>query len=89
MKLDGIKDFQWSPTEPIIAYWVAEKGQTPGRVAIMKVPEKHDLRSKNMFNLAEASIHWQKSGENLCFKVDRYAKKKEEKEGEIKYSVSL
>ncbi|VDO99458.1 unnamed protein product [Soboliphyme baturini] len=86
LRIDGIRDFQWSPSAPFLAYWVAEKNQAPGRVALMKIPEKIDVRSKNMFNMAEASIYWQKSGDNLCFKVDRYGKKKEEKDGEIKYS---
>lgn len=86
VKLESVRDFQWSPNQPIFAYWVAEKGNNPGRVAIMNVPEKVTLRSKNMFQLADASIHWQKSGDNLCFKVDRYSKKKEGEDGEIKYS---
>uniref|UniRef100_A0A5S6QXC5 Eukaryotic translation initiation factor 3 subunit B n=1 Tax=Trichuris muris TaxID=70415 RepID=A0A5S6QXC5_TRIMR len=86
MTIEGIRDFQWSPTQNYIAYWVAERDQAPGRVALMKVPEKTDLRSKNMFNMAEAVIHWQKSGDNLCFKVDRYGRKKEEKYGDVKYT---
>lgn len=67
---------------------MAEKGHNPGRVAVMKIPDHVDVRSKNMFNLADASIFWQKSGENLAFKVERYGKKKEEKD-EVKYSVSV
>jgi len=51
----------------------------------MKIPNHEDIRSKNMFSLADASIFWQKSGENLGFKVERYGKKKDEN-GEIKYS---
>ncbi|KRY02007.1 Eukaryotic translation initiation factor 3 subunit B [Trichinella pseudospiralis] len=86
MPIEGIRDFEWSPTDDHLAYWVSERGHAPGRVALMKLPEKLDIRSKNMFNMAEATIYWQKCGDNLCFKVDRYAKKKEEKCGEIKYS---
>ncbi|KRY61507.1 Eukaryotic translation initiation factor 3 subunit B, partial [Trichinella britovi] len=87
MPIEGIRDFEWSPTDDHLAYWVSERGHAPGRVALMKLPEKLDIRSKNMFNMAEATIYWQKCGDNLCFKVDRYAKKKEEKCGEIKYSI--
>jgi len=85
IKIDNIRDFQWSPSDNVFAYWVAEKEHNPGRVAVMKIPDHIDIRSKNMFNLADASIFWQKSGENLAFKVERYGKKKEEKD-EVKYS---
>ena len=33
-------------------------------------------------------MHWQKSGDFLCVKVDRYSKVRKEKH-DIKYSVSL
>lgn len=39
-----------------------------------------------MFNVADCKIHWQKAGDYLCVKVDRYAKIKREK-GDVKYSV--
>ncbi|KAF4519211.1 hypothetical protein B566_EDAN015317 [Ephemera danica] len=38
-----------------------------------------------MFNVADCKIHWQKSGDHLCVKVDRYSKVKKEK-NEVKYS---
>uniref|UniRef100_A0A915J7W6 RRM domain-containing protein n=1 Tax=Romanomermis culicivorax TaxID=13658 RepID=A0A915J7W6_ROMCU len=84
-KIDNIRDFQWSPQQNVIAYWVAEADQRPSRAAILSVPDKEELRSMNTINLAEASIHWQKSGDNICFKADRYGKKKVEND-ETKYS---
>lgn len=47
-----------------------------------------ELRTNNLFNVADCKIHWQKSGDYLCVKVDRYSKIKKEK-GEVKYSVSI
>lgn len=41
-----------------------------------------------MFNVADCKIHWQKVGDYLCVKVDRYAKIKREK-GDVKYSVRI
>ena len=35
-------------------------------------------------------MHWQKNGDYLCVKVDRYSKsKKVEETGQMKYSVSF
>lgn len=49
---------------------------------------RREIRANNLFNVADCKIHWQKNGDFLCVKVDRYAKSKKEK-GEVKYSVSL
>ena len=48
-----------------------------------------EVRAKNLFNVADCRMHWQKSGDYLCVKVDRYSKLKKEKTIETKYSVSL
>ena len=33
---------------------------------------------KNLFSVADCKMHWQKSGDYLCVKVDRYSKLKRE-----------
>ena len=43
------------------------------------------VRTKNLFNVADCKMHWQKCGDYLCLKVARYAKAKREK-NEVKYS---
>lgn len=43
------------------------------------------VRSKNLFNVASCKMHWQKCGDYLCVKVERYTKAKREK-NEVKYS---
>lgn len=43
------------------------------------------VRTKNLFNVADCKMHWQKCGDYLCVKVARYAKAKREKT-EVKYS---
>lgn len=48
---------------------------------------RNEIRAKNLFNVADCRMHWQKSGDYLCVKVDRYSKVKKEKSIE-KYSVS-
>ena len=51
----------------------------------MEVPSRSEIAYKNLFNVADCKIHWQKSGDYLCVKVDRYTKIKKEK-NETKYS---
>jgi len=85
LKIPGIRDFSWSPTDNIIAYWVAEDKDVPARVTLMEFPNRNEMRSKNLFSVADCKIHWQKSGDYLCVKVDRYAKVRKEK-NECKYS---
>lgn len=47
---------------------------------------RNEIRNKNLFNVADCKIFWQKSGDYLCVKVDRFAKRKEKTEQ--KYTVS-
>jgi len=85
VKIPGIQDFNWSPTENVVVYWVAENNDVPAKVSIMAVPSREEIRSKNLFNVAKCETIWQKNGDYLCVKVARYTKAKREK-NEIKYS---
>lgn len=76
IKIPGIRDFSWSPTDNVIAYWVAEHKDVPAKVTLMEIPNRNEIRNKNLFNVADCKIHWQKSGDYLCVKVDRYSKVK-------------
>jgi len=78
IKVPGMKDFSWSPTENILSYWVAEDKDVPARVVLLQLPSRSEVRVKNLFSVASCKIHWQKSGDYLCVKVDRYSKLKRE-----------
>ena len=41
--------------ESALAYWVMEKPNQPARVAIMAIPSRENLRTKNLFNVADVS----------------------------------
>ncbi|ESN92191.1 hypothetical protein HELRODRAFT_157973 [Helobdella robusta] len=84
VKIKGLRDFSWSPTDSILAYWTSEERDTPARVTLVDVPSYNTLCAKNLFTVADCRMHWQKSGAYLCVKVDRYKSKKEEKET-VKY----
>lgn len=86
IKIPGIRSFSWSPTNNIIAFWVAEETDVPAKVTIMEIPKKREVRNKNLFNVADCKIHWQKSGDYLCVKVDRFTKsRKDKKDADVKF----
>lgn len=37
-KIPGIRDFCWSPTDNVLAYWVAEDKDVPARVTLLEIP---------------------------------------------------
>ncbi|EDO38554.1 predicted protein, partial [Nematostella vectensis] len=76
LKIQGVKDFQWSPVDNIIAFWVPEVKDTPARVTLMQIPERHEVRVKNLFNVSDCKMYWQNKGDFFCVKVDRYTKSK-------------
>nr|XP_011432969.2 eukaryotic translation initiation factor 3 subunit B [Crassostrea gigas] len=87
LKITGLRDFSWSPSDNIIAYWVPEQQNVPARVTLIQMPSRQELCIKNLFNVADCKMHWQKNGDYLCVKVDRYSKaKKIDEKDQFKYS---
>jgi len=56
IKIPGLKDFTWSPTQNVIAYWVPEDNNAPARVCIMEIPSRREIRVKNLFNVHDVSL---------------------------------
>ena len=54
IKLEGVVDFQWSPSAPILwTYQVGnEQQQTPARIALTRVPDRVELRQKQLFSVS-------------------------------------
>ena len=53
------------------------------------MPSREEVCVKNLFNVADCKMHWQKNGDYLCVKVDRYSKaRKVEEKDQYKYTVS-
>lgn len=86
IKVSGMKDFSWSPSDNVLAYWVAEDKDVPARVTLIEVPSRNEVRVKNLFNVADCKMHWQKNGDYLCVKVDRYSKLRKENNDNHKYA---
>uniref|UniRef100_A0A673J120 Eukaryotic translation initiation factor 3 subunit B n=1 Tax=Sinocyclocheilus rhinocerous TaxID=307959 RepID=A0A673J120_9TELE len=74
LRINGIKDFSWSPGDNIIAFWVPEDKDIPARVTLMQLPSRNEIRVRNLFNVVDCKLHWQKNGDYLCVKVDRTPK---------------
>ncbi|PYI30627.1 eukaryotic translation initiation factor 3 subunit B [Aspergillus indologenus CBS 114.80] len=86
VKIDGVMDFEWSPAtvnregvkqyEQLLCFWTPEIGSNPARVALMSVPSKEIVRTRNLFNVSDVKLHWQSQGTYVCVKVDRHSKSK-------------
>ncbi|KAK3754435.1 hypothetical protein QZH41_009220 [Actinostola sp. cb2023] len=76
IKVEGVKDFQWSPSNDYISYWTPEDKDTPARVVIMEIPSRKEVRVKNLFNVSDCKLYWHNKGDYLAVKVDRYTKSK-------------
>ena len=47
------REFAWSPTDDVIAFWVPEDKDSPARVTLMEIPSRKEIRVKNLFNVSE------------------------------------
>ena len=85
-KMDGIMDFEWGPASPrrdgiktyeqLLCYWTPEIGSNPAKVGLLSVPKKEIVRTRNLFNVTDAKLHWQSDASYVCVKVDRHSKSK-------------
>lgn len=86
IKIEGVMDFEWAPAtiaregikkyEQLLCYWTPEIGNNPAKVGLMSIPSKEIVRTRNLFNVSDAKLHWQSQATYLCVKVDRHSKSK-------------
>jgi translation initiation factor 3 subunit B len=86
IKIEGVQDFEWAPAtahrdsiktyEQLFCFWTPELGSNPAKVGLMTIPSKEIVRTRNLFNVSDAKLHWQSEGNYLCVKVDRHSKSK-------------
>jgi len=76
IKIEGVKDFSWSPSQNIISYFVPERSDQPATVVLIDIPSKAVKRTKNLFNVNDCKLHWHSNGDFLAVKVDRMKNKK-------------
>jgi translation initiation factor 3 subunit B len=76
IKADGAVNFAFSPSDNYIAYWTPEIGERPARVTVISLPDRREVASKNLFQVKDVKIIWQKNGDKLCVYVERWNKSK-------------
>jgi uncharacterized protein with WD repeat len=65
IKITGVRDFEWAPSkipgekkagveeQHMMCYWMPEQGNSPAKVALMNIPSKEVVRTKNLFNVSD------------------------------------
>mmetsp|Transcript_3124 Transcript_3124/g.3525 ORF Transcript_3124/g.3525 Transcript_3124/m.3525 type:complete len:694 (+) Transcript_3124:107-2188(+) len=74
VKAKGMQQFDWSPSDNLIAYWAPEVDNMPARVVLIDPVTRREVRSKNLFNVTRVQLHWQDEGDFLCAQVLRHTK---------------
>lgn len=76
IKVPGVKEIQWSPSQNLLSYWVPEHDNVPCVVALLEIPSRQLVREKHLYSIADIKMHWQPSGDHLCVKLSRMKTKK-------------
>ncbi|KAF3948983.1 hypothetical protein CMV_025082 [Castanea mollissima] len=74
LKAENVMDFCWSPTDPVIALFVptdADEMQ-PARVSLIHVPNKEELKKKNLNGVRPCKMFWQSNGEYLAVLFNQF-----------------
>lgn len=92
MKIPGLENMAWSPSDNYVAFWSPEEGERPARVTVIKVStiqkkvgkethtvlQREEVTSKNLFQVKDVKLVWQKNGDKLCVYVQRWTKSKKQ-----------
>ncbi|KAL8851772.1 MAG: hypothetical protein Q9221_003382 [Calogaya cf. arnoldii] len=86
IKIESVRDFEWAPASPqrdgiksyeqLFCFWTPEIGSNPAKVGLMSIPSKEIVRTRNLFSVTDAKLHWQSQAAYVCVKVDRHSKSK-------------
>ncbi|KEG03642.1 eukaryotic translation initiation factor 3 subunit B, putative [Plasmodium vinckei vinckei] len=69
LKYSVVKEFDWSPVDNIVSIWIPETNNTPGTLILVEIPSRKELVSRKIYDVSQASIHWQSKGDYLCLKT--------------------
>ena len=63
-----VLDFQWSPslTNNMISYWSPAAGNHPAFINIVRIPDRVNVCSRQMFDVQDGKMVWQNDGDYLC-----------------------
>ncbi|QLQ81733.1 hypothetical protein HG537_0F04940 [Torulaspora globosa] len=87
LKVPGIRDFSFAPSgvklypfrqndEPsvLLAYWTPETNNMSCKGTVVEVSRGRVLKTVNLVQVSDVSLHWQNQAEFLCFNVERHTK---------------
>ena len=65
------QDFCWSPSAPVMAVYQVESagGNLPARISLLHMPDRAELRQKNLFSVADVQMFWHPQGDYLAVQV--------------------
>jgi translation initiation factor 3 subunit B len=58
----GVTDFAWSPTANTLAFFTPEHDGQGGGITLLEFPSRRVLRTKALFNVSGAKLHWHPQG---------------------------
>ncbi|SBS92928.1 eukaryotic translation initiation factor 3 subunit B, putative (EIF3B), partial [Plasmodium ovale curtisi] len=59
----------WAAVDNIVSIWIPETNNTPGTLILVEIPSRKELVSRKIYDVSQASIHWQSKGDYLCLKT--------------------
>merc|ERR1711871_360679 len=73
-----VLDFQWSPslTNNMISYWSPAAGNHPAFINIVRIPDRVNVCSRQMFDVQDGKMVWQNDGDYLCVYMTKVQNKK-------------
>lgn len=74
VKAEGVAAFEWSPVDPLLCAYQEEQGNLPARVQLLKLPEREEIRAKNLFSVADVRMAWHPQGDYLAVRVEKWTK---------------
>lgn len=80
IRIENVSDFEPSPSNPDhLLYWTVGTPNIPSRLTILSLKDLSPIKSKNIFNVLETSIHFQNSGTYCAIIVKRHIGKNKNK----------
>lgn len=77
--IPGVKDFEWSPNQNVIAYWLPEVNNKPAQINMINIPTKTILQSGSSTRAIDMELFWHPQGTYFLAKITRTNKSKKAK----------
>ncbi|PSC71923.1 Eukaryotic translation initiation factor 3 subunit B [Micractinium conductrix] len=78
LKLENVQDWEWSPNaaDTTLVAYQGEQENLPARVVLIHLPDRAEIRQKNLFSVAALKMTWHPQGDYLAVQVDKWTKTK-------------